>query len=195
MPDLFPNQKCDQPGWVCGANFRKTHSLQQIQSHWRTFCWRIKTKFIGTQVSVFQVNSQGNLTFAQYGFAYQQNLNMAYIGGSEAHGAKLGATDDTDWYGLYIPPHEKILGLDCEEHFVFTSGGQVGGNGPQDVDVCLYTLMKWAGSLQKEILRPFIFYSRRRSLRPRLGNKSLNVLNFFSPSATLNRFSALRTTR
>jgi predicted nucleotidyltransferase len=87
--------------------------------------------------------------FAQYGFAYQQNLIMAYIGGSEAHGAKLGETDDTDWYGLYIPPPELVLGLDREEHFVFTTGGQVGGNGPQDVDVCLYTLMKWAGLAAK----------------------------------------------
>ena len=69
---------------------------------------------------------------------------MAYIGGSQAHGAKVGATDDTDWYGLYIPPPTKVLGLDREEHFVFTTGGQLGGNGPSDVDVCLYTLMKWA---------------------------------------------------
>jgi hypothetical protein len=34
--------------------------------------------------------------FAQYGFAYQENLIMACIGGSQAHGAKLGPTDDTD---------------------------------------------------------------------------------------------------
>lgn len=87
--------------------------------------------------------------FAQYGFAYQQNLIMAAIGGSQAHGAKLGATDDTDWYGLYIPPPTKVLGLEHEEHFVFTTGGGPGGNGPQDVDVCLYTLMKWAGLAAK----------------------------------------------
>jgi len=87
--------------------------------------------------------------FAQYGFAYQANLIMACIGGSQAHGAKLGATDDTDWYGLYIPPPVKVLGLDREEHFVFTTGGKVGGNGPQDVDVCLYTLAKWAGLATK----------------------------------------------
>lgn len=87
--------------------------------------------------------------FAQYGFAYQENLIMACIGGSQAHGAKLGATDDTDWYGLYIPPPVRVLGLEHEEHFVFTTGGGPGGNGPQDVDVCLYTLMKWAGLAAK----------------------------------------------
>jgi predicted nucleotidyltransferase len=87
--------------------------------------------------------------FVQYGFAYQKNLIMAYIGGSQAHGAKLGATDDTDWYGLYIPPPAKVLGLQREEHFVFTTGGKPGGNGPSDVDVCLYTLTKWAGLATK----------------------------------------------
>ena len=87
--------------------------------------------------------------FAQYGFAYQDHLIMAYIGGSQAHGAKLGATDDTDWYGLYIPPPNKVLGLEREEHFVFTTGGKLGGNGPSDVDVCLYTLLKWAGLAAK----------------------------------------------
>ena len=87
--------------------------------------------------------------FAQYGFVHQNNLIMACIGGSQAHGAKLGATDDTDWYGLYVPPPAKLLGLEREEHFVFTTGGKLGGNGPLDVDVCLYTLMKWAGLAAK----------------------------------------------
>jgi uncharacterized protein len=87
--------------------------------------------------------------FAQYGFGDQEHLIMAYIGGSQAHGAKLGETDDTDWYGLYIPPPPKVLGLEREEHFVFTTGGKIGGNGPSDVDVCLYTLLKWAGLAAK----------------------------------------------
>ena len=87
--------------------------------------------------------------FARYGFVHQENLIMAYIGGSQARGAKLGATDDTDWYGLYIPPPTGLLGLEREEHFVFTTGGKLGGNGPLDVDVCLYTLVKWAGLAAK----------------------------------------------
>jgi hypothetical protein len=51
--------------------------------------------------------------FAQYGFVHQENLIMACIGGSQAHGAKLGATDDTDWYGLYIQECMKRLGRRC----------------------------------------------------------------------------------
>ncbi len=74
---------------------------------------------------------------------------MTYIGGSQAHGAKLRETDDTDWYGLYIPPPVLVLGLEREEHFVFTTGGKLGGNGPSDVDVCFYTLIKWAGLAAK----------------------------------------------
>jgi uncharacterized protein len=87
--------------------------------------------------------------FAQYGFGHQDHLIMAYIGGSQAHGAKVGDTDDTDWYGLYIPPPNLVLGLEREEHFVFTTGGKLGGNGPSDIDVCLYTLLKWAGLAAK----------------------------------------------
>ena len=48
-----------------------------------------------------------------------------------------------------IFPPERFLGLEREEHFVFTTGGKVGGNGPLDVDVCLCTLTKWAGLAAK----------------------------------------------
>jgi len=87
--------------------------------------------------------------FAQYGFEYQDALFAAYIGGSQAHGAKVSGTDDTDWYGLFIEPSEKALGIDRVEHFVYSTGGKPGGNGPDDVDVCLYTLRKWAGLAAK----------------------------------------------
>ncbi len=65
------------------------------------------------------------------------------------HGAKVDGTDDTDWYGVFIEPPAKMIGLDRDEHFVFTTGGKLGGNGPQDVDVCLYSLRKWAGMAAK----------------------------------------------
>lgn len=87
--------------------------------------------------------------FGIYGFPYQDNLIMAFIGGSQLHGAKVGATDDTDWYGVFIEPPDKMIGLDRDEFFVYTTGGQEGGNGPDDVDVCLYSLRKWAGMAAK----------------------------------------------
>ena len=82
--------------------------------------------------------------FASRGFRHANDLIMAFIGGSELHGAKLEGTDDTDWYGVYIEPPELALGIDSDEHFVFTTGGERGGNNPGDVDVCLYSLNKWA---------------------------------------------------
>jgi uncharacterized protein len=87
--------------------------------------------------------------FAQYGFQYPDNLIQAFIGGSQLHGAKVDGTDDTDWYGVFIEPPVKMIGLDRDEHFVFTTGGKLGGNGPHDVDVCLYSLRKWAGMAVK----------------------------------------------
>jgi predicted nucleotidyltransferase len=87
--------------------------------------------------------------FSRYGFSYQENLIQAFIGGSQLHGAKVQGTDDTDWYGVFIEPPQKMIGLDRDEFFVFTTGGQAGGNGPHDVDVCLYSLRKWAGMAAK----------------------------------------------
>jgi len=96
------------------------------------------------------VNPVGNAPdFAQYGFPYPQNLIQAFVGGSQLHGAKVEGADDTDWYGVYIEPADKMIGLDRNEFFVFTTGGREGGNGPADVDVCLYTLRKWAGMAAK----------------------------------------------
>jgi uncharacterized protein len=87
--------------------------------------------------------------FRPYGFPYQNNLIMAFIGGSQLHGAKLEGTDDTDWYGVFIEPADKMIGLERDEFFVHTTGGKAGGNGPEDVDVCLYSLRKWAGMAAK----------------------------------------------
>lgn len=85
------------------------------------------------------------MNFKEYGFQYPANLILSFIGGSQLHGAKAEGTDDTDWYGVFIEPPEKVLGLDRYEHFVYTTGGLAGGNGPGDVDVTLFSLRKWAG--------------------------------------------------
>jgi len=82
--------------------------------------------------------------FTEYGFPYPDDLVMAFIGGSQLHGAKLQGRDDTDWYGVFIEPPERAIGLDSYEHYVFTTGGKPGGNEPHDVDVCLYSLRKCA---------------------------------------------------
>src|ERR1700744_2101652 len=82
--------------------------------------------------------------FTQYGFTQQDNLIMAFIGGSQMHGAKIAASEDTDWYGVYIEPKELILRITpVDRHYVFTTGGKKGGNGPDDVDLVLYSLDKF----------------------------------------------------
>lgn len=78
------------------------------------------------------------------GFPYAGNVLFMFEGGSRLHGAKLEGTDDTDWYGVYVEPPEKILGVDSYEHFVYITGGKEGGNTAADVDVTLYGLQKWA---------------------------------------------------
>jgi predicted nucleotidyltransferase len=87
--------------------------------------------------------------FTPYGFPYHKNLIMAFIGGSQLHGAKVQGTDDTDWYGVFNEPPSKMIGLERDEFFIFTTGGKPGGNGPRDVDLCLYSLRKWAGMAAK----------------------------------------------
>jgi len=83
------------------------------------------------------------------GFEQSQNLIHLFVGGSELHGAKIGQTDDTDIYGVYIEGPEKALGLDPSEHFVWSTAGDERRNGPDDVDVTLYSLRKWAGMAAK----------------------------------------------
>jgi predicted nucleotidyltransferase len=87
--------------------------------------------------------------FKSVGFPYPENLIMQFVGGSQLHGAKLEGTDDTDWYGIFIEPPEKALGLDRYEHFVYTTGTERGRHIASDVDVTLYSLRKWAGLAAK----------------------------------------------
>lgn len=83
------------------------------------------------------------------GFDRSQNLVHLFVGGSELHGAKVGKTDDTDLYGVYIEDPENALGLEPREHFVWSTAGDERRNGPDDVDVTLYSLRKWVGMAAK----------------------------------------------
>ena len=67
------------------------------------------------------------------------------VGGSELRGAKIHGTDDLDIYGVYIGPPELILGLKSLPHYFWSTAGDERRNGPNDVDVTLYSLSKWAG--------------------------------------------------
>lgn len=78
-------------------------------------------------------------------FTAPDSLIHLFIGGSELHGAKVGGTDDLDLYGVFIGPPEDVLGLDPLEHFVWSTASDDRRNGPEDVDLTLYSLKKWAG--------------------------------------------------
>lgn len=79
-------------------------------------------------------------------FPYESNVIMKFVGGSQLHGAKLEGKDDVDWYGIFIEPPTKVIGLDHYEHFVWSTNknGVRGTNTADDVDVTLYSLRKWA---------------------------------------------------
>src|SRR5215475_9714942 len=83
------------------------------------------------------------------GFDKPQSLIHLFVGGSELHGAKVGQTDDTDIYGVYIEEPSEALGLDSWEHFVWSTAGNERRNTADDVDVTLYALRKWAGIFEK----------------------------------------------
>jgi predicted nucleotidyltransferase len=85
----------------------------------------------------------------QSGFPHPDCLIHLFVGGSELHGAKVKNTDDLDIYGVYLEPPELVLGLDKQDFYVWSTAGDERRNGPDDIDVCLYSLRKWAGLAAK----------------------------------------------
>lgn len=83
------------------------------------------------------------------GFEHLDDLIHLFIGGSELHGAKVKNTDDLDIYGVYLEPPDLALGLERSEFYVWSTAGNERRNGPDDIDVCLYSLRKWAGLAAK----------------------------------------------
>jgi len=67
-----------------------------------------------------------------------------FIGGSELHGAKVGATDDLDLYGVFMETPEEAIGLQPRTHFIWSTASDDRRNGPDDVDLTLYSLRRWA---------------------------------------------------
>ncbi len=81
---------------------------------------------------------------ADSGFLPVESLIHCFVGGSELHGAKVGATDDLDIYGIFVDAPDVVLGLEPREHFVWSTASDDRRNGPDDVDITLYSLRKWA---------------------------------------------------
>jgi hypothetical protein len=54
-----------------------------------------------------------------------------FIGGSELHGAKVGATDDLDIYGVFLDLPPVVLGLETRKHFVWSTATDDRRNGPE----------------------------------------------------------------
>jgi uncharacterized protein len=106
------------------------------------------------------------------GFDRPGGLIHLFVGGSELHGAKVGKTDDTDLYGIYIEAAEEALGLEPREHFVWSTAGDERRNGPDDVDVTLYSLRKWAGMAAKGNATALHFlFAAPREVPPAAWNK------------------------
>jgi predicted nucleotidyltransferase len=78
------------------------------------------------------------------GFDLEKDLIHLFVGGSELHGAKVGATDDLDLYGVFVESPEMALGLVPRDHFVWSTATDDVRNGPDDVDLTLYSLRRWA---------------------------------------------------
>lgn len=77
------------------------------------------------------------------GFNAPEGIIHLFIGGSELHGAKVGATDDLDIYGVFLDPSNVTLGLEPRTHFVWSTATDDRRNGPDDVDITLYSLLRW----------------------------------------------------
>jgi uncharacterized protein len=78
------------------------------------------------------------------GFDDPETVIHLFIGGSELHGAKVGATDDLDLYGVFLDGPAATLGLQPRTHFVWSTATDDRRNGPEDVDLTLYSLHRWA---------------------------------------------------
>lgn len=78
------------------------------------------------------------------GFDSPEEVVHLFVGGSQLHGAKNGATDDIDIYGVFLEAPAKVLGFTGRDHYVWSTASDERRNGPDDVDVTLYSMRRWA---------------------------------------------------
>ena len=113
-------------------------------------------------------------------FPHPDALIQLFVGGSELHGAKVKDTDDLDIYGCYLEPPELLIGLDRQEFYVWSTAGNERRNGPDDIDVSLYSLRKWAGLAGKGNPTALHFlFAQNHAPRPQLWAEVLKHKNMF----------------
>jgi hypothetical protein len=63
MPDLFPDEKCDEAALNCWQRFRKEHSLSDIQAHWMKF-WQQNEDVIywDNKASCFRISEMSSIS-------------------------------------------------------------------------------------------------------------------------------------
>jgi predicted nucleotidyltransferase len=123
------------------------------------------------------------------GFPHLNGLIHLFVGGSELHGAKVKNTDDLDIYGAYLERPELVLGLERAEFHVWSTSGNERRNGPEDVDVCLYSLRKWAGLAAKGNPTALHFlFSRNYAPTSKSWDKVLQHRQFFLSRKAAKQF-------
>lgn len=78
------------------------------------------------------------------GLLHNFEIIHLFEGGSKLHGARVEGKNDLDIYGIFIEPKNNALGLDPHEHFVTSTSDEQRRNTPDDVDITLYSLRRWA---------------------------------------------------
>src|SRR5713101_3019319 len=116
-----------------------------------TRSWQHRLRILIAEPKGASVSRSDQLISAvqQSQFVHLDSLIHLFVGGSELHGAKVKNTDDLDIYGIYLEPPELVLGLDKQDFYVWSTAGNERRNGPDDIDVCLYSLREWAGLAAK----------------------------------------------
>ena len=84
---------------------------------------------------------------------------------------------------------ELVIGLDKSEFYVWSTAGNERRNGPDDVDVCLYSLRKWAGLAAKGNPTALHFlFAHNYSTKPREWDEVLQTKNVFPSKVAAKQF-------